>query len=70
MSQVELLTRFMDGPATAPEVHVPVTRLKELEAEGLLVRKGERRTGKRGRPAFEFALTPKARKRVKRYVQK
>jgi len=64
--ELELLEKFFDGPLTAKDVGVPVAKLKGAEVDGLLVRKGEVRTGKRGRPAFSYSLSDKARKRVKR----
>jgi predicted ArsR family transcriptional regulator len=52
--------------ATASEINISPVDALSIESEGLIKRVNTRQTGKRGRPAIEYRLTDKGRKRVKR----
>lgn len=63
-----------DGPIIAKDVNKTAADMARLEVAGLIEKPKSEPTrrieGRRGRPAFQYRLTKKAKDRVKRYLAK
>lgn len=71
LSEVKLTTLslpYLKGHrgATAKEVGITPVQMHKLTNDGLVKPLGKRASVKRGRPAYEYALTEKGRKRASR----
>lgn len=62
----EALKENGNKPVTAQEAGIDAVTAHRLVKAEVLKPVGRRQTGRRGRPAHEFRLTDKARKRAKR----
>ena len=69
-NSTEVLVRLLDGPHTRQELGITHYTMVRLLEDELVSNKRVVQTGRRGRPAYLLALTPKGRGRARRAAAK